>query len=62
MTLLLWDILSVKHFADLIYVSIISGKYIFRAKLIKPPSKKIGLVFFTCFYFVSVFLWGGWVF
>ena len=59
MILLLWDILSVWHFADLINLSIIGGKYIFRAKVIKPP-KKTGLGFCTCFYFLGVFFfWVG---
>ena len=33
---------------------LIGGKYVFRAKLIKPP-KKHWAGFFSCFYFLGVF-------
>ena len=52
--LLLWDILSVKHFADRIYINITGGKYIFRVKTNKTQKKQAG--FFTCFFFCVFFL------
>ena len=58
MTLLLWDILSVSHFADCIYVNLIRGKYIFRVKTNKTPKNPHWAGFFYVFLFCFVF----WVF
>ena len=54
MTLLLWDNLSVQHFADCIYINIIGGKYIFRVKTKNPKIPKLDCIF-------NVLFLGGWV-
>ena len=51
----LWDILSVYHFADCIYINIIGGKYIFRVKSNKTLKTPNWAVFFFFFFFGVVF-------